>query len=159
MANSFDPKELKILSDILALVIEEPKESASNILDTLRLRAKRNSITGGTLKNIFIQLANDQTRQDFKRQNAQLISRIHKLERELESSKNTLRSFQSAFHQSQQKNSSLQNDLLAQRVQRSWRYVTIIIGFAAGLLIGVASTEFYHTLTDKSPVDRSVYFR
>ena len=43
--NRFDPKDIKILSDILALVLAEPSGSAQNALEALRLRAKRNNLS------------------------------------------------------------------------------------------------------------------
>ena len=52
-----DPKEIKILSDILALVLEENPGQSSTALETLRRRAKRHHMTGGALKNLFQTLA------------------------------------------------------------------------------------------------------
>ncbi|MBR2124459.1 MAG: hypothetical protein IJ934_04720 [Acetobacter sp.] len=54
---TIDPKEIKILSDILALVLEEHPGQSSTALETLRRRAKRNNTTGGAIKNLFQVLA------------------------------------------------------------------------------------------------------
>ena len=56
---SIDPKELKTLSDILALVLEEQPGQSSSALEALRARARRNAITGGALKNLFVAIATD----------------------------------------------------------------------------------------------------
>lgn len=56
---SFDPKELKTLSDILALVLEDQAGQSVSALEALRARARRNAITGGALKNLFVAIAND----------------------------------------------------------------------------------------------------
>ena len=59
MQPSIDPKELKTLSDILALVLEDQAGQSSSALEALRARARRNAITGGALKNLFVAIAND----------------------------------------------------------------------------------------------------
>jgi hypothetical protein len=59
MQTSLDPKELKTLSDILALVLEDQPGQSSSALEALRARARRNAITGGALKNLFVAIAND----------------------------------------------------------------------------------------------------
>ena len=59
MQPSIDPKELKTLSDILALVLEEQAGQSQSALDALRLRARKSGITGGALKNLFVAIAND----------------------------------------------------------------------------------------------------
>ncbi len=56
---SIDPKELKTLSDILALVLEDQVGQSASALEALRARARRNAITGGALKNLFVSIAND----------------------------------------------------------------------------------------------------
>ncbi len=58
-APSIDPKELKTLSDILALVLEDQPGQSSSALEALRFRARRSGITGGALKNLFVAIAND----------------------------------------------------------------------------------------------------
>ncbi len=56
---SIDPKELKTLSDILALVLEDQPGQSSSALEALRARARRSGITGGALKNLFVAIANE----------------------------------------------------------------------------------------------------
>ncbi|NVN35842.1 hypothetical protein [Komagataeibacter swingsii] len=57
MSDTIDPKELKILSDILALVLEEHAGQSENALAAIRTRAKKNQVTGGALKNLFAAIA------------------------------------------------------------------------------------------------------
>lgn len=57
MSDKLDPKELKILADILALVLEDHPGQSANALDAIRNRARRNGMTGGALKNLFTALA------------------------------------------------------------------------------------------------------
>ncbi|GBQ27390.1 hypothetical protein ACLRDC_09160 [Gluconacetobacter sacchari] len=57
MSDKLDPKELKILADILALVLEDHPGQSANALDAIRNRARRNGTTGGALKNLFTALA------------------------------------------------------------------------------------------------------
>ncbi|MBB2167589.1 hypothetical protein HLH36_04330 [Gluconacetobacter aggeris] len=57
MSDKLDPKELKILADILALVLEDHPGQSANALDAIRNRARRNGMTGGALKNLFTAIA------------------------------------------------------------------------------------------------------
>lgn len=61
--SDIDPKELKILSDILALVLEDQPGQSATALEALRNRAKRNATTGGALKNLFQTIAEDPEKQ------------------------------------------------------------------------------------------------
>lgn len=53
MSSPIDPKELKTLSDILALVLEEQSGESAAALEALRRRARHDHVTGGALKNLF----------------------------------------------------------------------------------------------------------
>lgn len=157
--NRFDPKDIKILSDILALVLAEPSGSAQNALEALRLRAKRNNLSGGALKNLFASLAADTGRQNAADREKQFCQRISELERELRQAQGHLRSAQGALSHTQMESRALMMEIATQRSQRGWRYITIAFGISAGLLLGIATSQFYHSLTDRPPIDRSVYFR
>jgi hypothetical protein len=54
-----DPAELRLLSNILALVLDEQPGQASAALETLRRKAAQRQITGGALKNLFDRIAAD----------------------------------------------------------------------------------------------------
>lgn len=56
---SIDAAELKLLSNILALVLDEQPGASVAALETLRRRAAANRVTGGALKNLFDRLATE----------------------------------------------------------------------------------------------------
>ena len=69
---AFDPKELKTLSDILALILDEEQGQSASALDAIKARARRNKITGGALKNLFQTITDDPSwRSSFKNTKAQ----------------------------------------------------------------------------------------
>lgn len=51
--DTIDATELRLLSSILALVLDEQPGQAAAALDTLRRKAAHSRITGGALKNLF----------------------------------------------------------------------------------------------------------
>lgn len=52
-----DPREIKVLADILALVLEDQPGSSEAALEAVRRKARQNRITGGALKNLFQSMA------------------------------------------------------------------------------------------------------
>lgn len=56
MADAIDPKGLKTLSDILALVLEDQPGGSEAALAAVRRRARQNGVTGGALKEMFQRL-------------------------------------------------------------------------------------------------------
>ncbi|WP_308720443.1 hypothetical protein [Komagataeibacter xylinus] len=54
---TIDPRELRILSDILALVLDENAGQSETALAAIRARAGKNQVTGGALKNLFTAIA------------------------------------------------------------------------------------------------------
>jgi len=158
MPETFDPKEIKVLSDILALVLEESPGSAQNALDALRARARRNNLTGGALKNLFTSLATDPMRTGTSAREAQLRQTIAQLEGEIRTQQGRIRSLQTTLSRTQMDTYSLQAEIVTNRAQQPWRYVAIAFGLSAGLLLGIAATQLYHSLTDPPPIDRSFYF-
>jgi len=48
-----DPREIKVLADILALVLQDQPGQSAVALDAIRRRARQNRMTGGALKNLF----------------------------------------------------------------------------------------------------------
>src|SRR5579884_3850705 len=57
MKEGLDPLEVKVLGDLLALVLEEQPGSAETALAAIRRRAQQEGISGGAIKNLFLQLA------------------------------------------------------------------------------------------------------
>jgi len=54
-----DPKEAKILGDILALTLDDQPGPALAALQKIQQRARQNGITGGALKNIFSRIVGE----------------------------------------------------------------------------------------------------
>lgn len=52
-----DAREIKVLADILALVLQDDAGPSAAALETLRRKARQNRITGGALKNLFQSLS------------------------------------------------------------------------------------------------------
>ena len=159
MGETFDPKDIKVLSDILALVLEESSGSAQNALDALRTRAQRNTLTGGALKNLFISLATDPMRTGATAREAQLRQTIARLEGELRTQQIKVRTVQADLSRTQRDAYSLQAEVVTNKAQQPWRYIAIAFGVSAGLLLGVAASQLYHSLTDPPPIDRSLSLR
>jgi len=59
MTDKLDPKEAKILADILALTLDEQPGASMTALQKIQQRARQDGITGGALKNIFSRVASD----------------------------------------------------------------------------------------------------
>lgn len=53
MTARIEPRELKALSDILALVLDDQPGGAAAALEAVRRRARHDSVTGGALKDLF----------------------------------------------------------------------------------------------------------
>jgi TonB family protein len=62
MNEKLDPKEAKILADILALTLDEQPGASMTALQKIQQRARQDGITGGALKNIFTRVASDMPR-------------------------------------------------------------------------------------------------
>jgi TonB family protein len=63
MNEKLDPKEAKILADILALTLDDQPGASLTALQKIQQRARQDGITGGALKNIFSRVASDLPRQ------------------------------------------------------------------------------------------------
>jgi len=71
MTEKLDPKEAKILADILALTLDEQPGASMTALQKIQQRAKQDGITGGALKNIFTRIASDLPRSGDSRRGEQ----------------------------------------------------------------------------------------
>lgn len=56
-SDGLDPREIKVLADILALVLQDQPAQSAVALDTLRRKARQNRVTAGALKNMFQAIA------------------------------------------------------------------------------------------------------
>ncbi len=56
MADPLEPKDVKLLADILALVLEDQPGASEAALAILRRRAREQGTSGGAIKNLFLRL-------------------------------------------------------------------------------------------------------
>ncbi len=76
-----DAAERRLLSNIIALALDEQPGQAAAALEALRRRAAQDRITGGALKNLFERIAADETAGGVRAAR----NDIHRLQQDLES--------------------------------------------------------------------------
>lgn len=174
MSGSFDPKELKVLSDILALVLEEQEGQSVAALTALRSRAKKSGMTGGALKNLFVAIAPNPPQRAKPRarttktesgpdllaarqQIVTLTNNLRQMDLELRNSRARLEAVRSELFQTQQSRAEIQSKLMSRDARRPYFSMLIWCGFAAGILLGIAGTQFIHSIFDTPHIDRSIY--
>lgn len=163
MSDALDPRELKVLADILALVLEDHPGSSSNALDALRKRAQRNAITGGALKNLFVAIAPEPPSRTRARVRAEpaagsgistaartqittLTNDLRQLDRELRSARANGEALRTELDQTRVARAALQSQLSTLRNRSPLRNSLVVIAFAVGTLVGIATTQFVHRL-------------
>nr|WP_294916425.1 hypothetical protein [uncultured Neokomagataea sp.] len=151
-----DPRETKILSDILALVLDEQSGTSENALNALKLRAARSSITGGALKNLFTHLIHTNGDQH---QITQLTQRLQKADESVYRAARQIESLRTALHNAQQEHAHLRHALSDKSSPFAWPKTTLIVTALFGLLLGIAGAEIIHTLTATPIHPRPLYFR
>ncbi|MBB2200274.1 hypothetical protein [Gluconacetobacter tumulisoli] len=169
MSNAFDPKELKILSDILALVLEDQPGQSANALEAIRNRARRNAMTGGALKNLFTAIApNPPTRaparpraaragtgagaaemQAARAHIAQLTESLNKLDLDLRNARARNEELRSQLYLTQQARAETQAALSLMKARPAARRrpviaLTFTVALTVGALAGIAGTSLYH---------------
>lgn len=155
-----DPREIKILSDILALVLDEQPGHAATALERIRQMAQRDSITGGALKNLFISRIGTVSQTETSDREKRLRDQISRLEHRLGQSESDTRTAQIRLGRCQTDLGVMQMEIVTARMQRPWRYIALIFAVSAGLLVGIAGTQFYHSLSvTRAPIDRASYLR
>jgi len=160
MTRAPDPREIKILSDILALVLDEQPGHAATALERVRQMARRDGVTGGALKNLFTTRIRTISGNNETEREKRLREQISRLERRLGQSESDTRTAQARLGRCQTDLGLIQLELATLRMQRPWRYIAIIFAAAAGLLVGIAGTQFYHSLSvTRAPIDRASYLR
>ncbi|MBF0858316.1 hypothetical protein HKD24_03685 [Gluconobacter sp. LMG 31484] len=160
MARAPDPREIKILSDILALVLDEQPGHAATALERIRQMARRDGVTGGALKNLFMTRIGTAPPKDTSDREQGLRERISTLERRLRQSEADTRTAQLRLGRCQMDVGMLQMEMATVRTQKPWRYLALVFAVGAGLLVGIAATELYHSLTPtRPPIDRASYLR
>lgn len=176
MTENIDKKELKILADILALVLENEPGQSANALETLKKRAKKNMVTGGTIKNIFYSIAENPPKPETKpssrsrkstTNNADLIKArsqitsltqdINRLDTVIRSLRVQNESLRSELLLTQQSRAEIQSVLYSNQAKEPFKKILGIIFFICGLLIGIATTAIYHSVSSTPPPNNSIY--
>ncbi|WP_323990463.1 hypothetical protein [Nguyenibacter sp. L1] len=174
MSDKLDPKELKILSDILALVLEDQPGQSANALEAIRNRARRNGTTGGALKNLFTAIAPNpparaqprprapraagaQEMQAARARISQLTESLNKLDLDLRSARARNEELRSQLYLTQQARAESQAALsMMQARPAAPRRAAVALAFAIGALAGIAGTEMLHVLNLPALPDRAV---
>ena len=169
MTQNLDPKELKTLSDILALVLEDQPGQAASALEAIRSRARRNAVTGGALKNLFVAIApNPPTTRAAPRTRAtrasaagpelaaartrisQLTADVNRLDLDLRHTTARIESLRAELNLTRQARAEAQQSLM--QVSRDGRQRTLLMGLSlvCGILIGIAGSSVFHAI-DPAP--------
>ncbi|GBQ05594.1 hypothetical protein [Saccharibacter floricola] len=139
-----DQKDIRLLADILALVLDEEQGQASAALEALRQRARKRKVSGGTLKNLFRSLAeHEQSAQAVLARSTTLPDSLADRHRRL----------QSEYALLQEENAQLSQYASFHTAQAPLRRAAIVIALVAGLLGGIAGTQLVHTLTAPPRID------
>lgn len=176
MNDTFDKKELKILADILALVLETEPGQSSNALEALKKRAKKNMVTGGALKNLFYSIAENPPKPENKppprsrkttsnstdlikarSQITTLTQDINRLDTLIRSLRTQNESLRSELLLTQQSRAEIQATLYTNQAKEPFKKILIMIFFFCGLLLGIISIAFVHTISSTPPPNNSIY--
>lgn len=182
MTEKFDPKELKVLSDILALVLEEHSGQSANALEALKSRAKKNSMTGGALKNLFLAIApnppkpkatrpraprasaktNANTANDAssatRSQITKLTESLNKLDIDLRTVKAKNDSLKIELYHTQQAYHELHTALQQAQERHSFRSLLILFIFLCGLIVGIGGTMLFHIMNSAPPHPQNSFY-
>ena len=176
MSQSIDPKELKTLSDILALVLEDQPGQAASALEAIRTRAKRNAVTGGALKNLFVAIAPNPPRpaaaprarapragtgvaemQAARTRIAQLTADINRLDLDLRSSTARIESLRSELNLTRQARAEAQQALLRVSTDSRPKKLLMVLCLICGTLLGIAGTSMFNAVMPPPKADNSRY--
>lgn len=185
MREQIDPKELKTLSDILALVLEDQPGQAASALEAVRARARRNGVTGGALKNLFVAIAPNPPAapapkaaaapkprapragtaaatatemQAARTRISQLSADVSKLDLDLRGATARIEALRSELHLTRQARAEAQQALMATQHLAPKR-VMLLLTALCGLLIGVAGTGAVMSATRAPPPNNTAYLQ
>lgn len=158
MNQKLDPKELKVLADILALVLEDQPGQSANALEAIKKRAQKNGTTGGALKNLFTNIVNNpptkakansnqpkknNDSEDLLKARSQISTLTHSIN-QLDTSLRNLRrqneSLRSELLLTQRSRAEIQATLAAASDKFPFKTIIIIIALLCGLFCGIAGT-------------------
>ncbi|QNT79618.1 hypothetical protein [Entomobacter blattae] len=175
-SNKIDPKELKILSDILALVLEEQSGQSLNALEAIKNRARKNKVTGGALKNLFVALApnppkppprkprntastakSTDSSPSSRAQIAKLTDSLNRMDIELRTTKARNDAMKMRLFQIENAYIQLQETTTKIYGKRSLRAPLILAIFFCGLIIGIGGMVVYHAIPSGTPSENKYY--
>ncbi len=182
MREQLDPKELKTLSDILALVLEDQPGQAASALEAVRARARRNGVTGGALKNLFVAIAPNPPAKAAPRPRAprggaagatpagatelqasrarisHLSAEVSRLDLDLRGAHARVEALRSELHLTRQARAEAQQALLATQ-HAAPRRIMLLVTALCGLLIGIAGTSAVMSFMRAEALDNSHYLQ
>ena len=181
MTQALDPKELKTLSDILALVLEDQPGQSASALEAIRQRARRNAVTGGALKNLFVAIApNPPAPRTPARPRAsraaagtagapelaaartrisQLTADINKLDLDLRHATARIESMRAELTLTRQARAEAQQSLSQISRDSRPRTILMVLCVFCGVLIGIAGASVYEAVTPAAKTDTSSLLR
>lgn len=142
-----DQKDIRLLADILALVLDEEQGQASAALEALRQRARKRKVSGGTLKNLFTKLAEHEQR-------AQTV--LYRSESTTDTLADRHRQLQTEYALLQEEYEQTRHYAHMHDAQAPLRRAGVCIALIAGLLLGIAGTQLVHSVTAPPPIDRAL---
>ncbi len=167
-----DPKELKTLSDILALVLEDQPGQSASALEAIRARARRNAVTGGALKNLFVAIAPNPPapRQAAPRTRAragasapelaaartrisQLTADLNKLDLDLRGATARIEALRTELNLTRQARAEAQQSLLQAGREGRPRKLLLGLCMVCGVLLGIAGASMVHALSPAPRLD------
>ncbi|XAO71633.1 MAG: hypothetical protein AAYR33_01290 [Acetobacteraceae bacterium] len=173
--SNIDTREIKILSDILALVLEEEEGQSHAALSALKARARKNGTTGGALKNLFATIIVDPpkptrrrstagNKADLGEENANLRRHVQVLTSNLQTMGVHLRSAeaqslapQREMFQVRQSHAEVGALLEVETQGRSRSMMMVYIALFAGIVLGVAAAQLYHAFSFAPVIDSASY--
>jgi hypothetical protein len=175
MSQGFDPKELKTLSDILALVLEDQPGQSATALEAIRARARRNAVTGGALKNLFVAIAPNPPRaaaasrprtakaagtpelQAARVRVSQLTADVGRLDLDLRGATARIEALRSELNLTRQARAEAQQALLRVTTDSRPRKIVMALCLICGVLLGIAGASMVNAVMPSAKPDNSRY--
>nr|WP_321983722.1 hypothetical protein [uncultured Lichenicoccus sp.] len=183
MSPAIDPKELKTLSDILALVLEDQPGQSASALEAIRSRARKNAVTGGALKNLFVAIApnppaqaaatkapraratkasaSGTEMQAARTRISQLTADLNRLDLELREAASRNESMRAELNLTRRARAEAQQAMLQANAEHSRpRVLLLVLTLVCGILVGIAGSAVVADLMpahspDTSPLQQS----
>lgn len=178
MTQAFDPKELKTLSDILALVLEDQPGQSASALEAIRARARRNAVTGGALKNLFVAIAPNPPAprapaaprsrapraaatapelQAARTRISQLTADVNRLDLDLRGSTARIEALRGELNLTRKARAEAQQALMSVTRESQPRKLLMILCLICGVLLGIAGSSMVHAVMPPLKTDNARY--